>query len=234
MADGTLNVTPFMDVGGNGKSHDGMGMGGGFIWVILILFLLIGGNGFGGFGGANATTNQLNADFLYTQQKIDGQTAAMNAGFTGTNQAINNGFAINAQALCNGFAGVNSGICDLRHSMDLGFCGVGRSIDQVRFEAQQNTCAITTAISNSTQAVKDLINANTMQDQRDRNGDLSNALNNAQQTATIINQIRPYPTPSYFAPNPNASIPFAAYAPFMPFGGCAPCGGGDGCGHGVL
>ena len=219
MAGEGINVMPMMDMSGNGgKGHDGMA-GGGFMWVLLIFILLLGGNGFGGFGGANgAAAATINNDFLYTQQKIDNQTQATNAGFASV-----------AQQLCNGFAGVNSSICDLRHSQDMGFCNVGRSIDQVRFEAAQNTCAITSAITQSTQNIKDLINGNTMQDLRDRNGELSGALNNAQQTAMIINQLRPYPSPSYFVPNPNAAVQFGA--PFAPFaGGCCDTG----CGHGVL
>ena len=219
MAGEGLNVMPTMDLGGNGKSRDGM-MGGGWMWIILII-LLLGGGGFGGFGGNSAAAATINNDFLYTQQKIDNQTQATNAGFAGV-----------AQQLCNGFAGVNNSICDLRHSQDMGFCNVGRSIDQVRFEAAQNTCAITTAITQSTQNIKDLINGNTMQDLRDRNGDLHNALNNAQQTATIINYLSPPARPAYLAANPNVPIPFGA--PFAAFGGCNPCGGGDGCAHGVL
>ena len=225
MAEG-INVQPMMDMGG-GKGHDGMG--GGWMWIILIFVLLLGGGGLGGLGGANgAAAATLNNDFLYTQQKIDTQTAATNAGFATTMQAMNAGFA-----------GVNANLCDNRHAMDMGFCNVGRSIDQVRFEAAQNTCAITSAITQSTQNIKDLINGNTMQDLRDRNGDLANALNNAQQTAAIINQLRPYPTPSYYAPNPAAqTVQFAApYAPFgfgyPGFGGCEPRGC-DPCGHGVL
>jgi hypothetical protein len=210
MAGEGINVMPFMDVNGGGKSHDGMG--GGWVWILLIFILLLGGGGLGGFGGRGAAADIINNDFLYTQQKIDGNTAAMNAGF----------------------ANVANGICDLRHQMDMGFCNTNRSIDQVRFEAAQNTCAITTAITASTQAIKDVLAANEIQGLRDRILEQSGAISNGQQTAAIINALRPYPTPSYFAPNPNAVVQFAA--PFSAFGGGCDCNSGcNPCGrHGVL
>ena len=218
----TDNIMPTLPL--TTASNDGnMGMGGGWIWILLI-FLLLGGRGLGGLGGdtgvqANGATNLINNDFLYSQQKIDNLGQANLAQTTQINQTLNAGFS-----------GVQMGMCQLGHQIDSGFCATNRNIDQVRFEAAQNTCAITGAISASTQAVKDLINGNTMQDLRDRNLELASALNNGQQTAAIINNLRPYPQPSYFVAPP--AVGFGAYAPYAPFaaGGCNPCNPCNPCG----
>lgn len=203
MTEGTMNgIIPTMPMTPASSSTDAMGGMGNWMWIIII-FLLLGNNGNGLFGNnngvaANGATNLINNDFLYSQQKIDNLGQALINQTTALNQTINSGFN-----------GVSMGMCNLGHQIDSGFCGVNRNIDSVKFEAAQNTCAITTAIAASTQAIKDLINGNTMQDLRDRNGELSNALNNSVQTQNIINQLRPYPTPTYITAPPGLPFGYA-------------------------
>lgn len=51
------------------KSDGGgfMGGGAGWMWVVMLFFLLAWGGGFGGFGGgANGAVNTLTNEFLYT------------------------------------------------------------------------------------------------------------------------------------------------------------------------
>lgn len=219
----TMPMVPANQATANGTTNDMLGMGGNWIWIILLLFLFGGRNGFGNFGNdgvaATPATNLINNDFLYTQSKIDNLGAELRNQSSMLNQAVTTGFSGVQQSLCSGFAGINAnmnsgfntvnanmnsgfnavqlGLCNLNHALDSGFCGTNRNIDQVRFENAQNTCAITSAIGASTQAIKDLINTNAMQDLRDRNtiqateiAGLNGIINNANQTATIVNSLR--------------------------------------------
>lgn len=94
--------------GGNQGGFGGFGDGNG--WWILLLFILLGGNGwgngFGGFGGGGDLypwmnqSNQINGGFR--DQMLNGQIA-------GVQNAVTGGFNDVQMALCNGFAGVEAG-----------------------------------------------------------------------------------------------------------------------------
>lgn len=203
-----IGITPTMPVTPVTANNGGDMFGGGagsWIWILLI-FMLLGGRGnlFGANDGVAATpaTNLINNDFLYTQSKIDALGQAL---ISQTNQ-LN-------QTLSAGFGDTRMGLAELGFRQQQCCCDTLRAVDGVNFNATQNTCAITTAIGASTREIKDLINANTMQDLRDRNTDLSAALSNCNQTATInsivngaINARFPYAVPAY------ASFPPPAFA----------------------
>jgi len=87
-------------VTGSEKDNDFMGGGGMWIFFLFILLLFTGG-GFGGLGGANAATNQINNDFLYTNlnNKLDtGFTQLANSNFS-MQKDIFQGFASQAQQM---------------------------------------------------------------------------------------------------------------------------------------
>lgn len=64
-----------------------MGGGAGWMWVIMLFFLLAwGGFGGGGFGGANGAVNTLTNEFLYTNLNN-----TLDRGF---NQLANQNFGI--------------------------------------------------------------------------------------------------------------------------------------------
>lgn len=116
--------------------------------------------------------------------------------------------------LCTGFGAVNSGITELGYSMKDCCCNLGRSIDTVRYEAAQNTCAITNAIHAEGEATRALINANTMQDLRDkleaRDRDImvrDFQLSQQAQNASLINELRPCAKPAYLTCSPYTSGP---------------------------
>ena len=208
--DSTSGILPTMPLA-PANNNDGIMGGGSWMWIILIfLFLGMGGNGFGNRGDISNAAVAVDNNFLYTQSKIDNLSQGLISQTNALNQSMNSGFA-----------GVASGICDLRHQIDMGNCSVNRNIDSVKFENAQNTCAITTAISNAERNITDLINGNTMQELRDRNLELSAALNNSAQTQDIVRQIHPQPVPAYMVNNPyNSAYPGGAVA----FGGgCGPC-----------
>lgn len=184
-------------------SGDGFLEGNGII--ILILFFLIFGFGGGGF---------------YANRGVD----------TATHQDIVNGFNFNQ--LDNGIRGIERGICDLGYvnlnqtnqlSAQLAQNGfnaqqccyeTNRNIDAVRFENAKNTCDITTAIHNEGEQTRALITANVMQELRDQNTAYQLQLSNQAQTANLINQLRPFPTPAYITCSPYQSANV----------GCGACG----------
>ena len=102
-------------------------------------------------------------------------------------------------------------------------CETNRNIDSVRSDAYKNTCEITTAIHAEGEATRALINANTMQDLRDKLADRDRELQTANfqlsqhtQNATLISTLRPFPQPAYITCSPYQSTN-TAYNPY----GCA-------------
>lgn len=187
----TMPVAP-----ANSANGDMNMMGGSWIWIILI-FLLLGGNGglFGNRDGVGATnaTNLINNDFLYTQQKVDNLGQALISQTNQLNQTLNSGFN-----------GVQMTLCNVGHQIDNGFCSTNRNIDQVRFDAAQNTCTITNAITAGNQAILSYLTSQEIANWRERAQAAEARENNANQTAAIINTLRPYPNPSFTVAPPMA------------------------------
>lgn len=179
MADTPVTLTH--ELGQNTNNGDNMfGTGGGsWIWIIL-LFILFGFGG-GGFGNNRANTNTV-------------------IGLT--NEALL--LQLN-QNLSTQFAGVNQGICNLRSDIAGVNYNAAVNYGNLTHQGDMNTCAIKNAIHEDGNATRALINANTMQELRERLSVAENAIANANQTAQIISAIRPYPV---------QSVPFAPYNSF--------------------
>lgn len=189
---------------------------GGMSWMYLLFFFFLlagfGGNGFGGNGISNGA-NFVNNDFLYTNLKN-----TIDNGFT---QVANQNFGIQKD-LCQGFAGVQAGIANLGYQAQNCSCETNRNIDAVRYEAAQNTCAITSNDTANTQRILDklcMMEANA-KDQRisDLQLQLQAAqlqLGNLSQTSAIIDAVRPFPQPAYITCSP--------YTAFNGYG-CNNCG----------
>ena len=203
---GMTGILPVTEVGG----RDGDGWGGDGWWVLIILFALFGGWGNGAWGGNNCSN--------------------------GTDAAIQRGF--DNQGVMNKLNGIEQGICSLGYDqlsqmngintniLQTGFgiqnaisdccCTTQRSIDQVRFDNAQNTCAITTQMNQGFAQLDRTINDQFCQlkmEQKDatiaEQQNLINALNLAQSQANqnqyLIDQLRPCPSPAYITCNPWAS-----------------------------
>ena len=100
--------------GGNGNFGNGWG-GDGF-WIIL-LFLLLGNNGWGmgGFGGGFggfAADGAILYPWMNQSNQINGgfRDQMLNTSINGIQQSITSGFGDVQTALCGGFAGVNASI----------------------------------------------------------------------------------------------------------------------------
>lgn len=204
--------------------NDGMGMNGGWMWILLILLF---GRGFGGYGvDTGLQNNFIENEFL----KRDVFNTNQNVSTTGCQtqrDVLENRFT-NQQCCCE----TQKEILENRYQNALSFkdqlyaqqqccCETNRNIDAVRTDNYKNTCDITNAIHAEGEATRALINANTMQDLRDRLADRDRELLTANfqlsqqaQSANIIETLQPTPKPAYLT-----CSPYFAY-------GYNPCGCG--------
>lgn len=206
----STGIVPTMPIGGNG-----FGFGGDGIWALLI-FAMIFNNGFGGWGnnGYNnvATTDYISSEF--TQRDV-------NNGFQNTNNLISGGFADLSTNLCNVRSDILTGNMGLQNSILSSSNAVSRDI--LAQTNELNTNLLTSALQNqakmdecccnlraqgieNTQKILDVLNQNTIDDLRSQVNDLKNTITANGIGANIINQVRPYPTPSYLVSSPYQSL----------------------------
>ena len=145
-----------------GANEDGLGGGGA--WWIIILFLFMFGMGGGGWGWGNRGNDALTRAEM--QQGFD--TQEITRKLDGINYGICDGFYAQNTTMLNGFAGVTSAVRDAQFAAQQCCCETNRNIDAVRYDAQKNTCDITTAIHAEGEATRALIQKNEMQNLRDR------------------------------------------------------------------
>lgn len=191
-------------------------------FIYLVWLALLGGNG-GLFGrndrGDCATQGALTRSDMYegfnnqdVNNQLRGITYGLSDGFYAVNTGMLNGFNGVQRDLCQGFNAVTSGINNLGYQMSNCCCGIERAVDTARYEAAQNTCQITNAIHQEGEATRALINANTVQELRDRlearDRDILSRdfqLSQLNQNATLINAIKPCPIPAYITCSPYAT-----------------------------
>lgn len=198
----TNGIVPTVDLSTNGYGNGFFGGEG--IWIVVLLALMFNNNGFG-FGGNGwnnvATTDYVSSEF--TQRDI-------NSGFQNTNNLISNGFSDIATNMCN-----------LRSDVLLSASNTQRDI--LGQTNELNTNLLTTALQSqakmdecccnlraqgieNTQKILDVLNQNTIDDLRSQVNDLKNTITANGIGTSIVNQVRPYPTPSYLVSSPYQSI----------------------------
>ena len=143
---------------------DENGWGGGGAWWIIILFLFMFGMGGGGLGWGNRGNDALTSAEM--QQGFD--TQEITRKLDGLSYGMCDGFYAQNTTMLNGFAGVTSAVRDAQFAAQQCCCETNRNIDSVRYDAQKNTCDITTAIHAEGEATRALIQKNEMQNLRDR------------------------------------------------------------------
>ena len=192
------------DIAALNGNNDGMAawMNNPFIYLVW-LAVLGGGNGLFGNRGDAAVQGAITRSDLFegfNNQDVNGQL-----------RGITNG-------ICDGFYATRQGISELGFGMKDCCCGINRNIDAVRYEGAQNTCAITNAIHAEGEATRALINANTMQDLRDRlearDRDIlarDFQLSQLAQNATLINELRPCAKPAYITCSPYTTAGACGY-----------------------
>lgn len=170
--EGMLSPADVAVLSGNTGNNGGFGDGNSAWWIIILVVLLgWGRNGFGGNGNGNGGSEghayyPFGAPDIFG--KLDGISNGLCDGFYRTAEQV---YGIQ-NTLCQGFSGVNQNIVtngyETRGAInDIGYrlqdccCKTQRSIDNVRFENAQNTCALNNSINLSTRDILENNNCNT-------------------------------------------------------------------------
>lgn len=140
----TMSDLSAADVLAMTKDNSGFLEGNGII--ILLLFLLFLGGGFGTFGNTNAS-----AQGSLTR-------AEMQDGFNNQNTV---------NTLNNLNMGMTNGFNNIAIGMTNGFNGINQNINTLGFNMQQCCCDLKTTIATQGDLTRQLINENTMQNLRD-------------------------------------------------------------------
>ena len=150
------------------KNEEGEGMfGGNGAWVFFLFFLLAWGNG--GLFGGNGSLGNRPATEADVQRGFD--TSTIVSKLDGLTTGLADGFYAQNTTMLQGFNNINSGVTSLGYQMKDCCCEINRNIDALRFENSKNTCEIVNAIRTDGEATRALINANVMQDLRDKIAD---------------------------------------------------------------
>ena len=174
----------------DGARDDGFGMGGGWMWIIVLFLFIVGFGGGGMWGNRGQGLTQMEM-----QQGFDTQEIVRK--LDGINYGLCQGFYAQNTTMLNGFAGVTTAVRDAQFAAQQCCCETNRNIDAVRYEAQKNTCDITTAIHAEGEATRALIQQNEMQALRDKVSELQLAQSQCAQNAYLTGTLRPYPVPAY-------------------------------------
>ena len=229
----------------NAQDDEGMGWNNPFFYLIFIwLFAMFGGNGFGfgGFGGGYGAYGAISNEFLFSnlnagQDAIRASQIATQNGIASATYDLSN--QINAvgqsigQGLCSTTYELSSKIDAGRYDQALATqqlsrqisdscCATNRNIDALANQVSMDTCAIKEAIFRDGEATRALINANTMQELRDKLNAAEMALSNSAQTSAIEQAIDAKVASIIGFP---ARPPFWAY-PHCPTPTPTPSGGG--------
>ena len=196
-----------------------------FIYLVW-LAVLGGGNGLFGNRGAELQGTITRSDLFegFNNQDVNGQlrgiTNGICDGFYAVNSGMKDGFYGTQAGLKDGFYGIQGALAENRFAQQSCCCETNRNIDAVRYEGAQNTCAITNAIHAEGEATRALINANVMQDLRDkleaRDRDImvrDFQLSQLSQTASLVGELRPCAKPAYITCSPyTTATPFGCGA----------------------
>lgn len=194
---------------------DKNGYGDGFgcwFWIVILLFFYNGNwNNRGDLNGALTRSDlQQGFDTQSVLRKLDSINNGLCDGFYAMNT---NNLQMQNQLqrdLCQGFAATNAGIAENRFAAQQCCCNIERSIDSVKYENAQNTCAIVNAINADGEKTRALITQNEIQVLRDKLQDTRLELSQVNQNATIIGALQQKaPIPAYTVMSPYMSNLYA-------------------------
>ena len=183
-------------------------------FIYLVWLAVLGGGGlFGNRGEVQGAITRSDLFEGFNNQDVNGQlrgiTNGICDGFYAINSGLKDGFYATNVGLKDGFYGIQGALAENRFAQQSCCCETNRNIDAVRFEGEKNTCAITNAIHAEGEATRALINANAMQDLRDkleaRDRDImvrDFQLSQLAQNATLVNELRPCAKPAYITCSP--------------------------------
>ena len=199
-----LSLADIAAVNGNGMNSE--------MWnnpfIYLVWLAVLGGGGlFGnrfGAGADPAVQGALTRSDLFegfNNQDVNGQLRGITNGLCDGFYAINN-------SLKDGFYGTQANIKDC-------CCTTNRNIDAVRFDMSKGFCDVAGAIHAEGEATRALINANTIQELRDKLEARDREvmvrdfqLSQLAQNQYLVNEIRPCAKPAYITCSPYTTASF--------------------------
>jgi hypothetical protein len=222
MTENMLTPADIAAVTGGNRNNDGM-FGGENGWWIILLFLILGGRGFGfgggGYGGnmgVCATPADVNAavDRQTFIGKLDGITNGITDATYALNNAITGGFAAAELSRSNMAMDNYKCCCETQRLIERGFCDTNNTIHTTARDIIENANANSRAILDF--LVKDKIDTLTAENQSLKfaaSQSAQNAFitaNQEAQTAELIRRLgRDCPVPAYVVPNPNCCYNYA-------------------------
>lgn len=156
------------DSGGGNGGWGGLGEG---IWAVVIIALLFGRNGIGGFGGNGGGDNcccgvATQADLAagFNNSAVLGKLNDLTLGQSGIQNTLCQGFNGVNTAVLQGFNGVDNAICNLGYNVQQGFNTIGYQNQQCCCETQRlierGFCDLGNSISTQTRDIIENQNAN--------------------------------------------------------------------------
>lgn len=213
------NVSPadIAAVMGNRDRDDGF-FGDG-IWGIIMLLIVAGlftGNGFG-WGGNRGVAAETDIDTRFLERDI-----------FSTNQNVSNTACQTQRDVLENRYNLGSQIQENRFNCSQNACATQKEILESRYTTQlgfQNAqanladccCKLETAIHAEGEATRNMIQADKIEQLRDQVFASNLALSNTNLANTVINAVRPFPSPSYVVGSPYTSL-------YNPYNGCGGCG----------
>lgn len=199
-------------VGNNRGYGDGYGFGdGSWFWVVILLFAFW-GNGYGN------RDNSLQTD-------ID--TRFLERDVFNTNQNVSNSACQTQRDVLEAKYDLGTQVLENRYNCSQNACATQKEILQNRYdnalqtqtlsaEMQNCCCNLENAIHAEGEATRNMIQQDKIEQLRDQVFATNQALNNTNLATTIINSVRPFPSPSYIVSSPYTSL-------YNPYNGCG-CG----------
>lgn len=186
---------------------------------IYLVWLAVLGNG-GIFGNRNGYGDAAVQGALTRSDLFEGfNNQDVNAQLRGITNGLCDGFYAVNSGMKDGFYMTREGISDLGYAVKDCCCTTNRNIDAVRYENSKNTCEITNAIHAEGEATRALINANTIQELRDkleaRDREVMTRdfqLSQLAQNQYLVNEIRPCAKPAYITCSPYTTASFCGAA----------------------
>lgn len=197
-----LSVADALALTKNSGAADGFG--GTWTWVFFLFFLLAWGGG-GLFGGGNATGAATEGALTRAAMYESNNMQDMYNGLESLSNQINNFQTTSTNAWGNirydnlkNMTDLSAQIAQNRYAADQCCCETNRNIDALKY-------ALSKENSEGIQKIADMINEDRIETLRAQLTEARGQISNLMQSSNIINQVRPYPTPTYLVNSPYAS-----------------------------
>ncbi len=201
------------DIAALNGNNDGMAawMNNPFIYLVWLAVLGRGGL-FGGTGAGDAAVQGA----LTRSDLFEGfNTQDINAQLRGITNGLCDGFYAVNSGMKDGFYATREGIAENRFAAQQCCCETNRNIDSVRFDMSKGFCDVAGAIHAEGEATRALINANTIQDLRDKLEARDREvmvrdfqLSQLAQNQYLVNEIKPCAKPAYITCSPYTTSSF--------------------------